>query len=72
MNRTENDELKDLKDFLLECHIATGDILNLAESLQRSVRAIEFENAVDCPDRILLQVLAERIGKLNEQIGEAL
>ncbi len=69
MNPTDND---DLNHFLVECHIATSDLLSLAESLQRSIKAIELERAVDCPDRILVQVLAERIGNLNVRIGDRL
>jgi hypothetical protein len=69
MNCTEINELKDL---LTDCHIAIGDISNLAESLQRSVYAIELRDAVCCPDRILIEILAKRISELEKQIAEAL
>jgi hypothetical protein len=62
----------DLNDFLVGCHVATGDLLNLAESLVRSVEAIELETAHPCPDRVLVKLLAERISTLNQQIGDRL
>lgn len=62
----------DLKDFLLDCHIATGDLENLAQSLMRSIHATELETAQPHPDSILIKLLAEKISNLNQQIGDRL
>jgi hypothetical protein len=72
MNSTNNDKLRDFDHFLTGCHCDTFAILSLAESLHRSVKLTELENAVDCQDRILIQVLVERIKELNERIGDFL
>ena len=61
-----------LNDFLLDCHVATADLVSLAESLLRSVKAIEYDTADRCPDGILIKLLAERIKALNEKIGDRL
>lgn len=60
----------DLKDFLLDCHIATGNLENLAQSLVRAIQATELEIAQPHPDRELVKLLAERIGNLHAQIGD--
>jgi hypothetical protein len=62
----------DLKDFLVDCHIATGNLENLAQSLMRSIKASEFETAGTHPDRELIKLLAEGIKDLNERIGDRL
>ncbi len=70
-----DDNLTD-SDFLLDCHIATGDLLNLAQSLTRSIEAIETQTEATGtgyhPDRVLVKLLAERIKDLNEKIGDRL
>ena len=62
----------DLKDFLLDCHIATGNLENLAQSLMRSIQASELETAHSHPDREIIKLLAEKISNLNQQIGDRL
>jgi hypothetical protein len=70
MNSADNNN--DLNHFLTGCHCATGDLLNLAESLERSIYAIELKTATIHPDAILVKLLTERIRDLNERIGDRL
>jgi hypothetical protein len=62
----------DLKDFLLDCPVATGNLENLAQSLMRSINATESETAHPHSDRELVKLLAEKISNLNQQIGDRL
>jgi hypothetical protein len=62
----------DLKDFLVDCHVATGNLDNLVQSLVRSIQAGELETAHPHPDRELIKLLAEKIANLNHQIGDRL
>lgn len=69
MNSKNND---DLYDFISARYTDTSNLVSLAESLLRSLKANELETAHQCPDRALIQLLVERIGNLNELIGDRL
>jgi hypothetical protein len=64
-----NNDLK-VKDFLVECHVAVADLDNLAASLIRSVKAIEYDTAYPHPDRVLIETLSARIKELEYRIGD--
>jgi hypothetical protein len=73
MNHTNIDQSRNLKDFLVTCHLATAELASLAESLRRSVLAAELEGEeTPHPDGVLIKLLAERIIDLNQQISDFL
>jgi hypothetical protein len=70
-NHPNIDQSRNLKDFLVTCHLATADLVSLAESLARSVLAAELEGEENPPpDAASIELLAERIVELHRQIED--